>query len=163
MTSLLRSIPLLALLSLTVAPALGWDMSLQAQVVPDEGSPIRVFPAEGGRWEGRYVDRSHTHLLAEGPQGPSQWAFEDIREIQVGVGPHRPVVPTMFATSGILAAGFGLLGALAEPECESWCIGPQTRGEGFIWGAIGGAILGLPVGFVIGLIPRERWMEGALP
>jgi hypothetical protein len=157
------SFPLLVLLSLMMAPAIGWPASLHAQVVPVEGSLIRVLPADGGRWEGRYMGRSSTHLMAEGPNGPSQWAVEDIQGIHVGVGPHRPVVPTMFATSGILAAGLGLLGALSEPECEYWCYGPQTRGEGFVMGALVGAVLGLPVGFVIGLIPRERWVEGVLP
>jgi hypothetical protein len=122
MNTLLRSAPLLALFSLLLSPATGWPPFLHAQVVPDEGSLIRVFPAEGGQGEGRYVDRSPPHLRAEGPHGPSQWEVDDIRGIHVGVGPHRPVVPTMFATSGILAVGFGL-----------------------------------------GLIPRERWVEGVLP
>jgi hypothetical protein len=161
-----RVVPLLALVPLLapiLGPAPGLAGALHAQVIPQPGSPIRVLRVEGPRWEGRYLDRSPTHLLAESREGPAEWALEEIRELQVGVGPHRPVAASIGRTSAILAIGLALVGALTESECEGWCYGPQTRAEGFATGAMGGALLGVPVGFLLGLIPREKWVEGALP
>ncbi len=165
-----RLAPLVALLTLfspipSPIPGQGPGFAghLHGQVVPTHGSPIRILPVEGPRWQGRYLDRSPSHLLAEGVQGPHEWAVEEIRGLQVGVGRHRPVGATIVRTSALLAIGLGVVGALTESECEYWCYGPETRTEGFAWGAMGGALLGVPVGFLLGLIPREKWVEATLP
>ena len=44
------------------------------------------------------------------------------------------------------------------------CIGPQTRGESMAWGLGIGAIIGLPLGVIIGSeVREERWNRVALP
>ena len=41
---------------------------------------------------------------------------------------------------------------------------PDSRGEAFGWGLAGGAIIGLPLGVIIGSVVREeRWNRVALP
>jgi hypothetical protein len=55
--------------------------------------------------------------------------------------------------------GLSVLAGLTWQPCSSWlCIGPQNRAEAFLFGALGGAVLSLPVAVVVGaLVKEDQW------
>ena len=48
--------------------------------------------------------------------------------------------------AGIGAGAVSILGAVGTDRCNSFCLGP-SRGEIALAGALGGAILGAPIGY----------------
>lgn len=66
---------------------------------------------------------------------------------------------TLLKVEAIGTIGTAIITGITYEPCRSWlCIGPQSRGEAFVWGAAVGALASLPVGAVIGAVAKQdRW------
>lgn len=134
---------------------------LAAQSLPETGERIRVTRADGGVVEGelRGVWPDSLRLL-DSPRGPEfSIPRSEIESVQTSLGRHRRFAQNFFATVAIAAFGTGLASAVTHEPCEGWCIlSPDSRGQAFTWGFVGGAVLGVPIGAILGLaITHERW------
>ena len=92
---------------------------------------------------------------------------EGIAVLETSLGRHRRFVKylglTVAATS-IVGATIGGIAYEDSGPCSFLCIGPDTRGGWMAWGFGIGALVGLPVGAIIGSVVREeRWNPLALP
>ena len=127
------------------------------------GTRIRFEMRDGTRHEGRVVALSRDTLRAIWTGAPeTSFRVSDIRKLDAMTGRHRKVLrSTLIGTGAGIVLGTAIGAATHEP-CESTdgfsCIlAPETRAQSAALGAVSGGILGLLVGGVAGLIPRDRW------
>ena len=125
-------------------------------VMINSGDPIV------GHWEG---SADGTILLRdEGGSGSWQILEESVQRIEMSLGHERRMGQSVFKWTVGLAAGFGILGAASWHPCTetgfmACFMSPQSRSEQFALAALGGAVLGIPVGFLAGLRKHEIWSE----
>ncbi len=85
----------------------------------------------------------------------------DIDAVEVSLGQRRQVARG--AGLGVLVGGAlgGVVGYATYTPCEGFCIlGPSSRGESAVFGALGGGVLGLVVGTTIGVVRKtEKWQR----
>jgi hypothetical protein len=60
------------------------------------------------------------------------------------------------------AIPLGVLTAVTFDQSDIGFIGPGNSGEAFVWGALGGGMLGFMVGGVIGSFARGEWQPVSL-
>ena len=141
-----------------------------SQAVPSLGHRIRIKQVDGTVLTGR--------LAALYPETIQVWiGSDDLAEVPVA---RIEVLETSLGRQrnfgkyfGLTVAAASVVGATIYALTWSPCtetglfacwFEPDSRGEAFGWGAAGGAIIGLPLGLIIGSAVREeRWTRGALP
>jgi len=141
-----------------------------SQAVPSLGHRIRIKQVDGTVLTGRLVTLS--------PETIQLWISSDdlaevpvarIEVLETSLGRHRKF-GKYFALTVVAASVVGgtIYGLTKSPCTETgWfaCMfEPESRGEAVAWGLAGGAIIGLPLGVIIGSkVREERWNRGALP
>ncbi len=138
-----------------------------AQAVPSPGDRIRIRQVDGPVLTGTLATFSaETIQLSLDSESPTvEVPVEGILALETSLGRRhnypKYIAITVAATSVVGA----VIGASIEPCSGSrFCIGPETRGEGIALGLLGGALIGLPLGAIIGsLVTEEQWSRVALP
>jgi len=102
-------------------------------------------------------------ILGYTDAGVAAAALGDVRLLEVR---HFSLGKTVGLSVLLTGVAGGTIIAIALEPCSGseFCVGPDSRAEGFLYGFAGGAIIGLVGGLIIGSVVREeRWNRGALP
>ena len=142
-----------------------------SQAVPSLGHRIRIKQVDGTVLTGRLA-------LPLSPETIQLWIGSDdlaeiplarIEVLETSLGQQRNFGKYFGLTVAAASLVGGTIYALTWSPCTEtgwfacW-FEPDSRGEAFGWGLAGGAIIGLPLGLIIGSVVREeRWNRGALP
>jgi hypothetical protein len=125
-----------------------------------------MFLGAGQTIVGELEATSNETISVADPHGPGSWRIpaESVQRVEVSLGQERRMGRSVFQWTVGLAAGLGIIGALAWEPCDqtgfmACFMVPESRSEGFAWGAAGGFILGLPIGLLAGLKKHEIWRE----
>ena len=140
---------------------------LRAQASPvAPGAKVRFQLRSGGRLEGRVVSLGPEALEASVPTSSAteRYPLADIAKLEVVNGRHRPVLRGVVIGTGAGVILGGAIGAMTFSPCESTeflgCLfEPENRGQSAATGSVLLGALGLIVGGVQGLIPRDRWQR----
>ena len=142
------------------------DGSAQA---PSPGDRIRIRQMDGTLLTGTFSTRSaETIQLSVGAAGPMvEVPVEGIEILEISLGRQRrsgKYFGLTVAAASIVGATIGFI-AYEEPEpCSFLCFGPETRSQYTLVGFGIGALVGLPLGAIIGYVVREeRWNPASLP
>ena len=129
-------------------------------------SETGMFLGSGQTIVGELEGASGGTISVADPHGPGSWQIpaESVQRVEVSLGHERRMGRSVFQWTVGLAAGFGILGAMAWEPCDevgfmACFMVPESRSEGFAWGAAGGFILGLPIGLIAGLTKHEIWRD----
>ena len=159
-----KAISIVFLITLmSVLPSYG-----SAQAVPSPGDRIRIKQVDGTILTGTLANVStETVQLAVDPLGGTiEVPVERIDLLETSLGQQRNFGKNFGVTVAVAAAVGGTITALTWSPCSTACpfLGPESRGEAFGWGLAGGAIIGLPIGVLVGLLRRsERWNPAGWP
>ena len=97
--------------------------------------------------------------------GDGTWLIPvtSVDRIEVSLGERGQSGNTVLRWMGGLSIGFGILSAIVWEPCTAKGLGclmePSTHGQAFIMGAVGGAILAIPIGLMVRRGKHERWRE----
>jgi hypothetical protein len=159
-------------LTLGALLVLGLVTPAAAQTPPDlePGARIRVVDQRGHETVGTLLLATSDSLIVNTNQGAQRRAFDvsSVTGLQVSQGQYRRVAETTLITTGALALVGGLIGAASYQPCDAkgWgcMLAPDSRGEAFGLGLAGGAVIGLPLGLIVGLaVKHDRWADVPLP
>ena len=162
----MRTTPALLALVLTfglIVHAGAPSLSAQESAVAP-GTRIRFKVRDGERYEGRVISLGPEVLEAGFPANgaTAKYPLADIEKLEVQQGRHRPVLRGVLVGTGAGIVLGGALGAMTYSPCESTeflgCfLAPESRTQAAAEGAVVLGALGLVVGGVQGLFPRDRW------
>ena len=136
---------------------------------PSPGDRIRIRQVDGTLLTGTLSTRSaETIQVSVGATGPMvEVPVEGIEALEISLGRQRRFLKYFGLTLAATSIAGAIIGAIAYEDtgpCSFLCIGPQTRGESMAWGLGIGAIVGLPLGAIIGYdVREERWNPASLP
>jgi len=93
-----------------------------------------------------------------------KYPLTDIARLEVSSGRYRPVLRGLAVGTGVGVILGGAGGALTYSPCESTeflgcLLAPESRTQSAAMGAVVLGALGLVVGGLQGLIPRDRWQR----
>ena len=151
---------------MTLMSVLALDGS--AQAVPSPGDRIRIKQMDGTVLTGTLTTLSpETIQLSVGSDDrTAEIPVARIEALEISLGQRRNYPKYIGLTVAATSIAGAIIGAIAydnEP-CSFLCIGPQTRGEYVGLGFVAGAIIGLPLGAMIGYeVREERWNPASLP
>ena len=171
----------LAALLLALAPQWGYSQATLS-VQPGDRVRVTVHPGRAtGQFDGRVFRNSGEPIVAEwegnsdgtillrDKSGIVNWQIpqESVERVEVSLGHERRMGQSVFKWTLGMAVGFGILGAVAWDPCTetgfmACFLAPTSRSESFAWGAMGGAIVGIPVGFLAGLRKHEIWSDNSI-
>ena len=138
-----------------------------AQAVPSPGDRIRIKQVDGTVLTGTLATFSAEtiQLSVDSSRVEVPVARIEVLETSLGQRHNYPkYIGLTLAATSIAGAIIGAIAYVDTGPCSWLCIGPQTRGESMAWGLAGGAIIGLPLGVIIGSeVREERWNRVALP
>ncbi len=136
---------------------------------PSPGDRIRIRQMDGTLLTGTLSTRSvETIQLSVGAAGPMvEVPVEGIEALEISLGRQRRFLKYFgltVAAASLVGATIGFIAYEDYEPCSWLCIGPQTRGEYIGWGFGIGALVGLPLGAIIGYdVREERWNPASLP
>ena len=140
-----------------------------AQAVPSPGDRIRIKQVGGTVLTGTLATLSpETIQLSIGSDDRmAEVPVARIEVLETSLGRQRnypKYIGITVAATSIVGAAISAIAYEDLGPCSFVCIGPQTRTEYMIVGLLGGALVGLPLGWVIGsVVTEERWNPVALP
>ncbi len=146
--------------SIVLLPEIG-----TAQTWPGQGDRVRIRKTDGDTHIGTIAFASAEEVrLSAGPT----WSeihipMGEIEKIETSQGKHRHFGRNFLITVASTSAAMGLISAVAWSPCTetgflACMLHPGSRGEALTWGLSGGALLGLPLGLLVGLTARsESW------
>ena len=137
-----------------------------AQAAPSPGDRIRIRQVDGTTLTGTLSTRSAEMIqLSVGATGPMvEVPVEGIAVLEASLGRSRRFGKYFGLTVAAASIVGATIGALYEPCRTESCTGPDTRTAQIFVGFGVGALVGLPVGAIIGSVVREeRWNPLALP
>ena len=141
-----------------------------AQAVPSLGHRIRIKQVDGTVLTGRLATLSpETIQLWIGSDDLAEVPVARIEVLETSLGRRRRFAKYYGITVAAASVVGGMIYALTWSPCTEtgWFTcwpHPDSRGEAFGWGFAGGAIIGLPLGLIIGSkVREERWNPVALP
>lgn len=128
---------------------------------PQQGERVRIVHRDGSVVTGTF-DRhasGQVEVLTDHTGEARVIPEEEIESLERSLGPQRRFGKYLGLTVAATSVTLGTISAMTWEPCEGWlCIGPESRGEAFVWGAVGGALIGLPVGAIVGaVVKEERW------
>lgn len=137
-----------------------------AQDAEAVGQRLRADLLDAERIEGVVVDWS-TRTLSLRVDDGSVWtsAWADVTAVE-RLQTRRRTARGLGLGLAIGGLGTGLVSAIAIEPCEGtgFCIGPDSRAEGFLVGGLVGAALGGAVGLLVGtIVQTSTWEPLAVP
>jgi hypothetical protein len=161
MMKIVPAAPLLAIWVLLFASS---SIPIAAQLTAVPGDRIRVTPESGKAQKGDLLQVDDRHLVVVGSDGAQRLIpVSEIRRVDVRTGRERRFLKTLGITVGISAAGLAAAEAIAWSPCDTCWYGPESRASAFVLGGVAGAVIGLPVGALLGLRRYDRWEESLIP
>lgn len=162
MTTRISCIVILAM----ILPAHG-----SGQSVLSPGELVRIHPLNGPVVTGIVQVASPQAIRLLGKAGGTEFVIpqDEIGQIERSLGRHRKFGRNFAVTVVASAVGIGAISAISWSPCTDTglfgCImDPNSRGDAFSLGLAGGAIIGLPIGIIVGLaVKHERWERLSLP
>jgi hypothetical protein len=142
-----------------------------AQVVPNAGDRVRVRVED--TWVmGNVMDLGPDSIRVSlgGAGAQRTFPLSSVSQVEVSAGRRRHfarnfviAVATTSALTSVLV-GMSWDGPPDERQRGSdyFCLCARSRGEAYAGGALLGAVIGLPVGILVGLTRTEAWEEAAL-
>ena len=136
---------------------------------PSPGDRIRIRQMDGTLLTGTFSTRSaETIQLSVGAAGPMvEVPVEGIEILEISLGRQRrfdKYFGLTVAAASIVGATIGFIAYESYEPCSSWCFGPETRSQYTLLGLGIGALVGLPLGAIIGSgVTEERWNPASLP
>ena len=136
---------------------------------PSPGDRIRIRQVDGTLLTGTFSTRSaETIQLSVGAAGPMvEVPVEGIEILEISLGRQRrsgKYFGLTVAAASIVGATIGFIAYEDSEPCSFLCFGPDTRTEYIALGFAGGALVGLPLGAIIGSdVREERWDPVSLP
>ena len=133
---------------------------------PSPGDRIRIRQVDGTVLTGTFSTRSEeTIQLSVGAAGPMvEVPIEGIEALEISLGQrsnHPKYIGITVAATSIVGA---TIGGIAWEPCTGSGICLGTQGEWILMGFGIGAVVGLPLGALIGSVVREeRWNAVSLP
>lgn len=138
-----------------------------AQLQPTDR--VRILTVDGLTLTGAVTEMSPDSLMLSSA-GHANWVRQsEIAYLERSAGQYRMFARNFVVTAGSVAAVGGALAAITWTECVSneflGCLmTPGSRGEAFVMGAAAGALLGTPIGVILGLaIKYDRWEPAQTP
>lgn len=154
-----------SLLVLVTSTLLGSPTSAQSAAVP--GERVRVIFGDRERAIGTFDSLSTDSVFLRVPVGSRPFAIArvDVRRFDRSRGKQRHFGRNFGITVGVSAlVAAGLSAATWEPCRDPGFLGlgclmtPTSRGDAFMWGLLGGAVLGAPLGVIVGVAQHsEAW------
>ena len=142
-----------------------------AQTMSDSGQRVRVTHGAGKRFTGvlQLVSPQDLTVRDTARQRDRVIPRSDITLVERSLGQHRNFWGSFAVTFAVMTVGVSVISGLAWTPCESTdlfdfhCLFvPASREDAFAFGALGGAVIGVPLGAIIGAIRRtERWLPVA--
>ena len=156
---MIRLITLLTLLG-GILPA-----TSHAQSVLSPGDRIRVREGEGATVIGVVSAISAQEVrLATRDRSGHVVSRDQIESLERSIGTERRFARNLFISVGATAAIGGVLGAVTWQPCRqtgflACFLHPESRGEAATWGIAAGALVGVPIGIIVGLAARHEVWE----
>jgi hypothetical protein len=136
----------------------------------DAGDRVRVRALDGTLRVGIVDSASANGFRLTTTSGATYaMAQSEVATLERSLGEHRRFARNLFLTVGIAGASGGLISAAAWQPCRetgflACFMHPDSRTDAFGWGLAGGALLGIPIGVLVGLLERsERWEPLPVP
>jgi len=148
---------------------LTFPLATAGQTALAPGDRVRFDQPDGGTVTGVVAAVSAREVTISGPAGEATYPVEGIAGLERSMGRHRSFGRTFGITLGVTSLVGGTASALTWTPCRetgflACFLAPESRADAFAWGLAGGAIIGLPVGVILGLaVTTERWEPGSLP
>ena len=140
-----------------------------AQAVPSPGDRIRIRQVDGTVLSGTLTTLSpETIQLSVGSDDRmAEVPVAQIEVLETSLGQRRNYPKYIGITVAATSFVGAVIAVIAGEPCSAasgFCVGPETAGELILLGLAGGAIIGLPLGAVVGSVKRqERWNPVPLP
>ncbi len=138
-----------------------------AQAVPSPGDRIRIKQVDGTVLTGTLATWSEETIQLSVDSSRVEVPVARIEVLETSLGRQRRFLKYFGLTVAATSIAGAIIGAIYFEDtgpCSFLCIGPQTRGESMAWGLGIGAIVGLPLGAIIGYdVREERWNPASLP
>ena len=156
------------MLVLVATLTLGLPFASASQLSPIRGERIRIRLVDGVVLTGTLANLSTERiLLTVDPHGSTtDVPVERVKLLERSLGQHSRFGKYFGVTVGVSSLVTGLISAIAWSPCYPECgwFESNSRRDAFAQGAMGGALLGVPIGVLAGLNSRkERWARTALP
>jgi hypothetical protein len=154
----MRTILLVVLTAAALLPTVA-----RGQTMPEPEERVRLIETGGRIRMATFGGISADEIVLIDPMTGERHAVprSAVKRFDRSLGKHRNRGTLTFG--GLAVAGLigGIWGAVETEPCrptDIWCMGPETKPQGFAVGAILAAPVGALVGFVIGSTTRtERW------
>ncbi len=135
-----------------------------SQAVPSPGDRIRIKQVDGTVLTGTLAALSPETIQLSVDSSRVEVPVARIEVLETSLGRQRnfgKYFPLTVVAASVVGATIGFI-AYEDSEPHPF-VGPNTRGEYIAWGLAGGAIIGLPLGVIIGFeVREERWNPVAL-
>ena len=158
------------LLLLLIGTAICSAGPVRAQSAPAQGDRIRITIADSAVLTGTLRSFSGESLGIEVP-GPkwhtteiAEIGLEDITTFEAVLGKEYHVGRAIKKTTIVTVVTFGVIGLIGGADDCRNCFIDLTAEQGLLVGSIFGALVGVPLGLIIGaLSPEEVWGDAPLP
>jgi hypothetical protein len=144
--------------------AMACAVQLTAQVAITAGERLRIHQTDGEILVGTvtYLAPEALGLKTDRSRFSVPIPFDQVAQLEKSVGRYRRFVRNLLITVGVSSCTVGTLSALAWSPCtctEFLCcmFTPNSRSEALLWGGIAGAVVGVPLGTLVGLRKYDRW------
>ena len=147
-----------ALLLVLLTACHSWQpttVSPQGWTPEEQPSSVRVTRTNGEVMTVGDPTISNGSILGYSDEGVTAVALGDVRLLEVQRSSIGQTIGLSVFLTGV--AG-GTIVAIAWEPCSGsgFCVGPDSRAEGFLYGFAAGAIIGLVGGLIIGSVVREE-------
>lgn len=142
-----------------------------AQVATAPGDRVRMETPDGSVLVGVVSTVSAESIMVrpEGTRSEVEIPLTELGRVERSLGSQRRVGKSIVVTMAVGAGAIGLGSALSWSPCNetglfACFLHPESRGQAFSWGFVGGALAGVPVGLLIGLATKsEQWEPLSVP
>jgi len=144
-------------------------LTTAGQAPPGPGDRVRIHQADGRVATGVLAATSENEVTLSGSGGELTFPADRISGLERSLGRHRRFGRTFTVTLAVAALAGGTVSAIAWTPCRqtgfmACFLTPQSRADAFAWGLAGGAVIGVPVGLILGLaVTSEVWEPVSLP
>ena len=168
-------------LILTALAVLGSPLAGQVPSTLTPGARVRVTSNGGNHVVGVVDSIAEGRFFLHSGRVGSAYSDTSLARLEVSAGSHRRIGRSVLVTTLISAGALGIIASATYEPCSPtrpqttdvygafvWALAegivcsmpPNSRGEAFTWGAAAGAVVGVPLGLIIGLAwKHDRWED----